>query len=99
VRAEAPGIAFAIGDAVINSNPAGYDMQVEYWRWRFRDPQTGRICRTTFALTEEEAASKYPGSEPIEGTRSVREINPAKDEPKPAPLVARSKPGSEDAAE
>ena len=47
--------------------------QVEYWRWRYRDVQTGRICRTTIACTAEEARSRYPDAERIEGTMSLRE--------------------------
>ena len=48
--------------------------KVEYWRWRYRDPQLGCIRRTTAVLTEEEAAS-YPEAERIEGSMILREIN------------------------
>jgi hypothetical protein len=54
---------------------------VEYWRWRYRDPNTGRICRTLFQLTAEEAA-KYPEAERIEGTLLLREV----DVPDPTPM-------------
>jgi hypothetical protein len=47
--------------------------QVEYWRWRYRDPQTGRVCRTMFQLTAEEAA-KYPEAERIAGSMLVRDV-------------------------
>jgi len=47
---------------------------VEYWRWRYREPQLGCICRTTVGLTEEEAAS-YPEAERIEGSLTLREVN------------------------
>ena len=47
---------------------------VKYWRWRYRDPQLGCICRTTVGLTEEEAAS-YPEAERIEGSLTLREVN------------------------
>ena len=47
---------------------------VEYWRWRYRDPQLGCIRQTTVALTEEEGAS-YPEAERIEGSLTVREVN------------------------
>ena len=47
--------------------------QVECWRWRYRDPQTGRICRTMFQLTAEEAA-KYPEAERIPGSMLLREV-------------------------
>jgi hypothetical protein len=46
--------------------------RLEFWRWRYRDLQTGTICRTSVALTEEEALAKYPDAQRIEGTRSVR---------------------------
>ena len=46
--------------------------QVEYWRWGYRDVQTGRICRTTVACTADEARSRYPDAEHIEGTMSPR---------------------------
>ena len=26
---------------------------IECWRWRFRDPATGRVCRTMYALSAE----------------------------------------------
>ena len=47
---------------------------VEYWCWRYRDPQLGCIRRTTVGLTEEEAAS-YPEAERIEGSLTLREVN------------------------
>jgi len=47
--------------------------KIEYWRWRYRDPQTGRVCRTLFQLTAEEAA-EYPQAERIEGTLLLREV-------------------------
>jgi len=53
---------------------------VEYWRWRYRDPNTGRICRTLFQLTAEEAA-KYPEAERIEGTMLLREVDVAETRP------------------
>ncbi len=47
---------------------------VEYWQWRYRDAGTGRVCRTTFRLTAEEAAA-YPKAERIEGTLLVRKVD------------------------
>lgn len=62
---------------------------IEYWRWRYRDPKTGRICRTVFQLTAEEAA-KYVGAERIPGTMLLRKIDD--DAPsKSAPSVSLSK--------
>jgi len=48
--------------------------KVEYWRWRYRDPQLGCIRRTNAVLTEQEAAS-YPEAERIEGSLVLREVN------------------------
>lgn len=53
---------------------------VEYWRWRYRDPDTGRICRTTFQMSVEEAMAKLPEAERIEGTMLLCEINEDADE-------------------
>ena len=41
---------------------------VEYWRWRYRDPKTGRICRTGIHMTELQAA-QYMDARRIEGTK------------------------------
>ena len=46
---------------------------VEYWRWRYRDKLTGRICRTMFQLTAEEAA-EYPEAQRIEGSMVLRKV-------------------------
>ena len=48
--------------------------KIEYWRWRYRDPQTGRVCRTLFQLTAEEAG-RYPEAERIEGSLLLREVD------------------------
>ena len=50
---------------------------IEYWRWRYRDPKTGRTCRTVFQLTADEAA-KYSDAERIPGTMLLRDTD---DEP------------------
>jgi len=47
---------------------------VEYWRWRYRDPKTGRMCRTLFQLSEREAA-ELPEAERIEGSMLLREVD------------------------
>jgi hypothetical protein len=60
-----------IGSFEASSEPM---KKVEYWRWRYRDPQLGCIRRTTAALTEEEAAS-YPEAERIEGSLTLHEVN------------------------
>lgn len=46
---------------------------IEYWRWRYKDPKTGGVCRTVFQLTAEEAA-KYVDAERIPGTMLLREV-------------------------
>ena len=47
---------------------------VEYWRWRYRNVVTGRICRTVFPCSAEEAARLYPDAEPIAGTMVLRKL-------------------------
>ena len=44
--------------------------KVEYWRWYYRDAQTGEVCRSTFQMTAEEA-SRYPGAQRIEGSMTL----------------------------
>ena len=48
----------------------GHPRFVEYWRWRYRDSQTGRICQTLFRLSEREAAQLLgaSGARRIEGS-------------------------------
>ena len=46
---------------------------VEYWRWRYRDSKTGRVCRTLFQLTEAEAQA-LPQAERIPGSMLLREV-------------------------
>lgn len=63
---------------------------VEYWRWRYRDPTTGRICRTLFQLSGREA-SELPQAERIEGSMVLREVD--QDEfPDTGPEVHRDMP-------
>lgn len=47
----------------------------EFWRWRYRDAVTGRVCRTSFQLTEEEALRRFPGAERIEGSMTTRDVD------------------------
>jgi hypothetical protein len=47
---------------------------VKYWRWRYRDPQTGCIRRTTFRLTAAQA-SGLTGAEPIPASMSLRDVD------------------------
>jgi len=47
---------------------------VECWRWRFRDAASGRVCRTMYAISEEEAR-KFPQAERLPGTLILREVD------------------------
>jgi len=47
---------------------------VECWRWRFRDPASGRMCRTMYPISEEEAR-KFPQAERVPGTLIMREVD------------------------
>ncbi|MEO5843417.1 MAG: hypothetical protein ABIQ33_01110 [Caldimonas sp.] len=47
---------------------------IECWRWRFRDPISGRVCRTMYAISEEEAR-RFPQAERVAGTRILREVD------------------------
>lgn len=47
----------------------------EHWRWRYRDDATGRVCRTSFQLTAEEAERRFRGAERIEGSMTLREVD------------------------
>ena len=58
---------------------------VEYWRWRYRDPKTGRVCRTLFQLTDAEAR-ELTGAERIPGSMLLRELE-ADDFPDTGPDV------------
>ncbi|MEO7851625.1 MAG: hypothetical protein ABIR94_05105 [Rubrivivax sp.] len=65
---------------------------VEYWRWRYRDPKTGRICRTMFQLPEAEAV-KLPEAERIDGSMLLREVDDD-DFPETGPEVHKLNPES-----
>ena len=41
--------------------------QLEYWHWRYRSPDTGRMCKTLLPMTAREAA-QFPDAERIPGT-------------------------------
>lgn len=61
---------------------------IEYWRWRYRNVETGRICRTMFACSADEAAKLYPGAERTEGTMVLREVDDRlKERVSPSPLT------------
>jgi hypothetical protein len=47
--------------------------KVETWRWRYRDPQSGRTRRAADPMSEQQAR-RFPEAERIEGSRIVREI-------------------------
>ena len=50
----------------------GYPKLVEFWRWRYRDPETGRICQTLYQLSVREAL-ELPHAQRIEGSMLLRE--------------------------
>ena len=47
--------------------------QVQFWRWRYRDPASGRWKRTLLPMTRDEAA-RYAEAEPIPGTLIELEV-------------------------
>ncbi|MEO7335607.1 MAG: hypothetical protein ABIV63_03410 [Caldimonas sp.] len=47
---------------------------VEFWRWRYRDPSTGMMCRTTFPMSVDEAIRSYPDPVRVEGSMTRREV-------------------------
>jgi hypothetical protein len=49
-------------------------LKVETWRWRYRDPQSGRTRRAADPMSEQEAM-RFPEAERIEGTRIVSEVH------------------------
>jgi len=48
--------------------------RVQFWRWRYLDPSSGRWKRTLLPMTREEA-SRYPGAEPIAGSLIELEVD------------------------
>ena len=72
---------------------AGDPKFVEYWRWRYRDPETGRVCQTLFHICEREAA-ELPEAQRIEGSMLLREVE-ADDFPDTGPEVHRVTPESQ----
>lgn len=49
---------------------------IEFWRWRYRDPESGSIMLTMVQPTADEAGSS-PEAERIEGSMVLREAEPA----------------------
>jgi hypothetical protein len=54
--------------------------QVEFFRWVYNDLETGARKRTTYRMSREDAEQRFPGAEPIEGTREVRNLPESPDE-------------------
>jgi hypothetical protein len=48
--------------------------KVETWRWRYRDPQSGRTRRAADPMSEE-PARRLPDAQRIEGSRIVRDVH------------------------
>ena len=61
--------------------------RLEYWRWCYRDPQTGAVFRTPVAMTEEQARARYLDPQRLDGTRSVRYVDDEKATSEAAPAV------------
>jgi len=51
----------------------GQTMLVEFWRWSYKDPITGYVCRTAVHMTADEARI-YPQARRIRGTLEFREL-------------------------
>lgn len=51
----------------------GQTMLVEFWRWSYKDPITGHVCRTAVHMTVDEARI-YPQAHRIRGTLKFREL-------------------------
>ena len=48
--------------------------RLELWRFRVRDPITGKRYVTRYVTTEQDAKERYPDAERVEGTLEVREV-------------------------
>jgi hypothetical protein len=70
----APGGAGRHGQRLVSGLVQRAMKLVECWRWRFRDPASGRVCRTMYAISEEEAR-KFPQAERLPGTLIMREVD------------------------
>jgi hypothetical protein len=46
----------------------------EFYRWWISDERTGKRRRTTYELTRERAAERFPDAEPDLRTREVRDL-------------------------
>ena len=68
-----PFIGGWLRDPIVNQEPCM--KTVEYWRWRYRNAETGRVCRTVFPCSADEAGRLYPGAERIEGTMILRKVD------------------------
>ena len=51
----------------------GQTMLVEFWRWSYKDPITGNVCRTAVHMTAD-GARIYPQARRIRGTLEFREL-------------------------
>ncbi len=48
--------------------------QVEFFCWWITDPDTGARRRTAYRMDREDAEQRFPGAEPIEATRELRNL-------------------------
>lgn len=73
--------------------------QVQFWQWTLRDPSTGRVARTRWKMTVEEARSLDALAQRVDGTMECRLVD--MDEhgwPRAAGVPARAPAGPGDAA-
>jgi hypothetical protein len=48
--------------------------QTEFWRWRYIDPESGALKVTRYRMTAEDAQQRFPGAQPVEGSREVHNL-------------------------
>jgi len=58
----------------------------EFFRWWIADERTNKRRLTTYKLTKDEAAERYPGAESDLRTREVRNL------PEPGEVLGNTKP-------
>ena len=53
---------------------------VEFWKWRYTDPETGAPRVTSYRMTVEEAQQRFPDAQAVEGTCEIRDLPESPDE-------------------
>lgn len=49
--------------------------QVQFWQWTLRDPSTGRVARTRWKMTAEEARALDALAQRVDGTMECRLVD------------------------